>query len=237
MDYEHVLVRPASTVVLLRDSDQGLETLLLRRNNALAFAGGAWVFPGGAIDQSELDNAPSEAWAAQVAAVRETYEECGLMVAPKSLVYFSHWTTPVRQKKRFSTWFFAAHIIEISKEIVIDGGEIHDFRWILIEDAVKPHLAAELRLMPPTLLSMQLINHYRTAAEACAGLAKREPYRVTPRLSKIDGQLVSLYPGDAGYEASDASIDGPRHRLLFDPKGLQYIYSGEDVSMPAMDRP
>ena len=237
MDDEHVPVRPASTVVLLRDAEQGLETLLLRRNKALAFAGGAWVFPGGAIDQSELYNAPSEARAAQVAAVRETYEECGLVVSPKALVYFCHWTTPIRQKKRFSTWFFAAHVTEISAEIVIDGGEIHDFKWILLEDAVKLHLSPELRLMPPTLLSMQLINHYRTAAEACAGLAKREPYRVTPRLSKVDGQLVSLYPGDAGYEASDASIDGPRHRLLFDLQGMRYIYSGEDVSTPAMDRP
>jgi len=237
MDDEHVPVRPASTVVLLRDTEQGLETLLLRRNNALAFAGGAWVFPGGAIDQSELDHAPSEAWAAQVAAVRETYEECGLVVSPKELVYFCHWTTPIRQKKRFSTWFFAVHVIGISTDIVIDGGEIHDFKWILLEDAIKLHLSSELRLMPPTLLSMQLINHYQTAAEACAGLAKREPYRVTPRLSKVDGQLVSLYPGDAGYEASDASIDGPRHRMLFDPQGMRYIYSGEDVSAPAMDHP
>jgi 8-oxo-dGTP pyrophosphatase MutT (NUDIX family) len=237
MDDELISARPASTVVLLRDTERGLETLLLRRNSALAFAGGAWVFPGGAIDQSELDNAPSEALAAQVAAVRETYEECGLIVSPQALVYFCHWTTPASQSKRFSTWFFAARVLADSKNIVIDGGEIHDFKWILLEDAVKIHLAAELRLMPPTLLSLRLINHYPTAAEACAGLAKREPYRVTPRLSKIDGQLVSLYPGDAGYKDCDATIDGPRHRLLFDPQGLQYIYSGDDVSMPAMDRP
>jgi 8-oxo-dGTP pyrophosphatase MutT (NUDIX family) len=41
-------LRLAATAVLLRDTDQGLETLLLRRNAKLAFAAGAWVFPGGA---------------------------------------------------------------------------------------------------------------------------------------------------------------------------------------------
>ena len=51
---ESVEARPASTVVLLRDTPTGLETLLLKRNKALLFAGGAWVFPGGALDAQDL---------------------------------------------------------------------------------------------------------------------------------------------------------------------------------------
>ena len=47
-------LRLAATAVLLRDTEQGLEVLLLRRNAKLAFAAGAWVFPGGAIDQPEI---------------------------------------------------------------------------------------------------------------------------------------------------------------------------------------
>lgn len=39
-------IRLAGTAVILRDGPEGLETLLLRRNAKLAFAGGAWVFPG-----------------------------------------------------------------------------------------------------------------------------------------------------------------------------------------------
>lgn len=50
---EPVEARPASTVVLLRDSPEGLETLLLRRNKALLFAGGYWVFPGGALEPQD----------------------------------------------------------------------------------------------------------------------------------------------------------------------------------------
>ncbi|HBX73628.1 MAG TPA: hypothetical protein DEG86_11640, partial [Halieaceae bacterium] len=48
-----VPARPASTVVLLRDGPEGLETLLLKRNKALLFAGGYWVFPGGALEASD----------------------------------------------------------------------------------------------------------------------------------------------------------------------------------------
>ena len=44
---------PAATVVLLRDTPDGVETLMLRRDTELAFAGGAWVFPGGRIDPED----------------------------------------------------------------------------------------------------------------------------------------------------------------------------------------
>ena len=47
-------IRPASTVILLRDAPDGLHTLLLRRNSALGFAGGNWVFPGGRVDPEEI---------------------------------------------------------------------------------------------------------------------------------------------------------------------------------------
>ena len=44
---------PAATVVPLRDGPRGLEVLLLKRNEALVFAPGAWVFPGGRIDAGD----------------------------------------------------------------------------------------------------------------------------------------------------------------------------------------
>ena len=44
---------PASTVILLRETNGSLETLLLRRNAKLNFAGGNWVFPGGRVDPDD----------------------------------------------------------------------------------------------------------------------------------------------------------------------------------------
>lgn len=89
--------RPAATVVVFRRSTDGgpPEILLLERSGAMAFAGGATVFPGGAVDAADrvlaamtpgaalLD--PDDA-AARVAAVRETLEESGLVVGVKGTV-------------------------------------------------------------------------------------------------------------------------------------------------------
>jgi 8-oxo-dGTP pyrophosphatase MutT (NUDIX family) len=94
--------KDASTVVLLRDGDGaegGLELYLLRRTTGMAFAGGFCVFPGGGVDPRDFDHevgwaGPTcEEWAAQLgtteeharalvcAAVRETFEESGVLLA------------------------------------------------------------------------------------------------------------------------------------------------------------
>jgi 8-oxo-dGTP pyrophosphatase MutT (NUDIX family) len=95
-----VPIRPAATVLLLRDGTQGLEVLLLRRTTDAVFSPGAHVFPGGAVD--DADGAPAVAkWcggfsdvaasaalgvehgglAYYVAAIRECFEEAGVLLA------------------------------------------------------------------------------------------------------------------------------------------------------------
>jgi len=90
--------RDAATIVLLRDGAKGLETYLLRRRSTLEFAPGVLVFPGGGVQESDHKPiawhgpAPSEfaarflcdeatARALVVAAVRETFEESGVLFA------------------------------------------------------------------------------------------------------------------------------------------------------------
>jgi len=82
--------RHAATVVLLRDSAAGLETLLLRRNSQIAF-GGMWVFPGGRVDDGDRAGlAPDDGLgAARRAAIREAQEEAGLIVPEGLLVPLS----------------------------------------------------------------------------------------------------------------------------------------------------
>lgn len=63
--------------MLLRDTDAGLEVFMLRRTTAAAFAAGMYVFPGGKLDPA--DGEGDEAFV--VAAIRECYEECGVLLA------------------------------------------------------------------------------------------------------------------------------------------------------------
>jgi 8-oxo-dGTP pyrophosphatase MutT (NUDIX family) len=94
--------RDAATVVLMRPGADGPDLYLLRRRTTMAFAGGMCVFPGGGVDRRDFDRSvawagpPPSAWAAQLAtseemaqalvcaAVRETFEESGVLLAGRS---------------------------------------------------------------------------------------------------------------------------------------------------------
>ena len=232
-------LRNAATVLIMRQAKTGMEILLLRRNAKLAFAGGAWVFPGGAVDQadSELGGLEDEALAARVAAVRESVEECGLVLDSAQLVHFSHWTTPEKLKRRFATWFFAAVVSETDSTVVIDDGEIHDFQWLNPTQALAMHDAGELDMMPPTYMSIKLVDQFASAEKALESLRHFEPYWVTPKFARDAEVGVLLYPGDAGYETQNGSLAGPRHRCIVSDQGVSYIHSGEDVGIAAMDKP
>lgn len=83
---------PAATVILLRETTAGLETLMVRRGENLAFAGGALVFPGGRVDAADIATARNPALAfgfdglddidaaARIAACREALEETGVLL-------------------------------------------------------------------------------------------------------------------------------------------------------------
>ena len=143
----------AATVVVLRGGDEGLETLMLRRNSKIAF-GGMWVFPGGRVDPQDAKGlAPGDDLAiARVAAIREAREEAGLMIAPDRLVPLSHWTPPPIAPKRFLTWFFLAPTP--SNRITIDHGEIHEHAWMSPIAALEKRDAGEIELAPPTFVTL-----------------------------------------------------------------------------------
>lgn len=72
---------PAATLVVFRPSAAGPpELLMVERSRAMAFAGGAMVFPGGRVDPDDHLLAAGEEGAARVAAIRETIEEAGLPI-------------------------------------------------------------------------------------------------------------------------------------------------------------
>ena len=97
---EEVPIRDAATVMLVRDGVDGVEVFMLRRNLNSNFVGGAYVFPGGGVDAgdgaaevgdvcvgradadaSALLGIESGGLAYWVAAIRESFEEAGLLLA------------------------------------------------------------------------------------------------------------------------------------------------------------
>lgn len=213
--------------MLLREHDGQLETLLLKRNKALLFAGGFWVFPGGAIDDADRAAAGGDLdRAARLAAAREAEEEAGVVADPDAMVPLSHWTTPAVEKRRFATWFFAAPLAAHA-EVTIDHGEIHEARWLGLAEALAAHAAGELNLMPPTYVTLLNLAGYPDLATMLAAEARSPVPRVEPVLGREGERMVTIYPGDAAYTGGDPALAGPRHRCVLE--GRQWIFECRDL--------
>jgi 8-oxo-dGTP pyrophosphatase MutT (NUDIX family) len=229
-------LRPASTVVLLRDTEAGLETLMLKRNKALMFAGGLWVFPGGAIDQADIDAGQGDPdAAARIAAAREAQEECGLTPDLDNMIQLSQWTTPTAEPKRFQTWIFAAPI-EHDHAVTIDGGEIHDHEWMRVADVVKAHKAGEMGMMPPTYITLCSLLGYQNTAEMIEGERPVTPPEVLPIFAKEGDSVLVMFRGDAGYENGESTTPGARHRAVMHDGSWEYLYEGVSEVQPSFVR-
>src|SRR4051795_7918078 len=102
---EPTVPRQAAPVIVLRGGARRLEVLMVQRTPAARFMGGAWVFPGGAVDAHEGEGEAAH----RIAAVRELAEEAAIEgVDAAALVRFSRWITPAAVKVRFDTHFFLA---------------------------------------------------------------------------------------------------------------------------------
>ena len=187
--------RQAASLILLRDSPEGAEVLLVQRNPAQRFMGGAWVFPGGALHEHEdADHAAT--------AVRELEEEAGITMAPGAeLVPFSRWITPELESTRFDTWFFAAEAPP-GAEARPDGGECVDARWLRPVDALAAHTRDELLLVFPTIKHLELLADSGSVAETLAAARARTVEPVMPKLAVNEGNVRVLLPGDEGYDES-----------------------------------
>ncbi len=155
-DPESVPVRDAATVMLLRDGDMGLEVCMLQRNLNSDFVGGAYVFPGGGVDAEDAQPdaiavcaGRTDANASQlvgveqgglsfwIAAVRESFEEAGVLLASHPdgrVVSFADDAVAER---------FAAHRVEVDsgrrrlaaicsdESLELTVGDMHYFsRWV-----------------------------------------------------------------------------------------------------------
>ena len=217
---QHVPVKPAATVVLLRDTPDGLETLLIQRGQKLVFFGGAWAFPGGRVDDEDRTGAEDDLVAARIAAVRETHEEAGLVIAAEDLVPFSHWTTPPGPPRRFATWFFLARATQDG--VQVDGDETLAHRWMSPGAAIDARARGEIEIPPPTIVTLVKIQTARDVQSAIDRAHSEGVTRYEPRLKNIDGGTLSLYEGDVAYDGGDPERPGPRRRMYRVESGWRY---------------
>jgi 8-oxo-dGTP pyrophosphatase MutT (NUDIX family) len=214
---------PAATVILLRDTPAGVETLMLRRNSKLAF-GGMWVFPGGRVDDGDHDETRDAFAAARRAAVREAEEESGLVVAIDDLVPLSHWTPPPVTPKRFSTWFFVAPAP--AGAVTIDDGEIHEHMWVSPQGALDQRDDGVIELAPPTWVTLHTLARAADTGDAIARAAAADPPVFVTHIAKAADGLAALWAGDAAYESGEADAPGPRHRLVMTETAWRYERTG-----------
>jgi len=168
----------------------------VQRNPAQRFMGGAWVFPGGAVDRGEGEGDEAH----RAAAVRELDEEAAVSgVDPASLVRFSRWITPPQVKVRFDTHFFLAPSPE-GAEPAVDGHECVDLGWFTPEGALERHRAGELLLVFPTIKHLEQLSSFESADALLAFATGREVVPVEPRVVLGGEAARILLPGEPGYE-------------------------------------
>ncbi len=161
----------AATILLVRDGASGLEVFMVQRHHKIDFATGAMVFPGGKIEAGDsdarlrarctgADALAADALAVRVGAIRETFEEAGLLIGkpaqtaapPRAkawqefyahgfrpaltrLTFFARAITPPGRPRRFDTRFFCVPADAVVHKIAIADGELSDLEWHSIAQA------------------------------------------------------------------------------------------------------
>ncbi len=230
--------RPAATVAVLRDGPSGLETFLIKRSGASPFMPHAHVFPGGRVDLADA-SAPvvggdaerarmglEDALAYQVAAVRETFEETGILLAdgepdPEARASLQRrdasWRDVAEARGwvlRADTLVYWAHWITPEAEsrrydtrfFVAgvpadtvgrhDDYETVDSDWYAPAAALEAAMRGEIFLAPPTWRTLEELRPLQDVATALSVGAQRHVFPVEPRLGTDGGRLAILLPGD-----------------------------------------
>jgi 8-oxo-dGTP pyrophosphatase MutT (NUDIX family) len=206
----------AASLILMRErAGAAPEFLIVRREAKLAFAAGAYVFPGGRIDPEDsvigpprlphLD--PIEA-AARIAAIRETAEETGIIVdtEPADLVPFARWL-PVHEEvvRRFDTRFYLTRT-DRDAEPVADGVESSHAFWAGARDVLDRCARGDGRAIFPTQRLLERLARFASFDEARAE-AEALPQRIiSPWVEQREGRDWLCIPDDAGYPVTGEPI-------------------------------
>ncbi|MGJ3191674.1 NUDIX hydrolase [Paenarthrobacter sp. FR1] len=173
--------RLAASVILLRDTADGLEAFVQHRVSTMDFAAGMVVFPGGRVDaadqsgwdyptellqahaadwhQSSIGTDPDAAAMVLTAAIREVQEEAGLSIDASDLRPWANWITPTDMPKRFDTYFYVAKPSP-GAEPQHQTTEAWQSLWMPVNGILEAEAAGTLQLMPPTYYLLKEIDGF-----------------------------------------------------------------------------
>lgn len=262
--------QPAATLILLRDADHGPEVLMLKRHGLSDVLGGVFVFPGGKVDADDahldavahLDASPATlherlgepaidiptAAALYVAALREAFEESGVLLAHgeapgtgatgmpfnallaasglrlavDAIVPWSRWITPERSaQKRFDTRFFVARLPEHGVASH-DGHETTEAAWLDPRAALRTYWDGGMKLAPPQIMTLAALARHGSVDAVLGAARGRRPPMVQPHILGDGASRVMCYPGDASHPLQQRAMPGPLRLLVrgerFEPR-------------------
>lgn len=223
---------PAATVVVMRDRANGPPDLLMvERSRAMAFAGGALVFPGGRVDPADVALGGDDETAARIAAVRECIEEAGvapgqapppdpatiaairaggglgeLAIDLDALVPFARWLPLGMQHRIFDTRFYLARWVEGAPEPQVDATENTRLFWASAAEVLA--LAAEGRatIIFPTRRNLERLALFGSFDEAAAHARAHPVTTITPWSEMRDGIEHLCIPDELGYPVTAEPI-------------------------------
>lgn len=211
-----VAPRPAATIVVLRPAATGFDVLMVKRNDKVAFMAGAYVFPGGRVDDEDVTRAqargttrpqsrfddltPVQEEAYREAAARELQEEVGLTVSPDDFEPFAHWVTPEIEIRRYDTRFFLARMPD-GQDARHDAGETVEAVWLAPADAVARCRNDEILLPPPTWTTLRRLAAFSSIDEVWTWARRGPIVRVQPGFERTGNDTILTLPGDPTYPA------------------------------------
>ncbi|MFN8049927.1 MAG: hypothetical protein U0Q22_00635 [Acidimicrobiales bacterium] len=265
LDVEHpeeVPVRNAATVMLVRDADDGVEVFMLRRNLNSDFVGGAYVFPGGGVDLGDAATDLEEICVGRsdvdasalldieegglsfwVAAIRESFEEAGLLLAVDpsgEMVRFDDEATNDR---------FVVHrrhvdsgersLLDVAREegLHLATDRIHYFsRWITPLGAPRRYDTRFFIAHPPEWQvpvhddHEVIANLWISPAEALERHARGEFELIFPTVRSLEAlQRFATADEVVKHAASIARIDPILPKIEESASGLRIVLPGDEI--------
>jgi len=233
--------RLAATILIVKDDP--FEVLMIARHADQDFSS-ALVFPGGLVDASDADDAwlpyisdteglPAEARALRIAAFRETFEECGLLLARRrdgalfdgpvpsaaasfrELVERCDVVLPLQDLVHYAHWItpeivprrYDTHFFlaqaPVGQVACCDGKEAVAVTWVQPQAVFAQAASGARKIIFPTRMNLGMLAQSSDVSSALAASRARTVHTVLPRVEKRETGTFMVIPEDAGYSETE----------------------------------